>query len=1092
MSGSGVLATSGGKVVGLLETDNNILDNGSGAATIAGSLTVVENTTIQGALNVSGTVDAPAVNAPSMTNAGILLNGNGPTTPFFSGDQGAAITWNLDPPTVSGGSWNVGLGGGEFVLVNQYGGGVGGYGFWDGPDGGPFKLLATISGAGTANPGYTTISGGLQTKENTLDDGSGNANILGNTTINGTLEAGELSTRGSVNGNTLNISNGGSIDSGQTSPSATPALTLSGNGQQFLFVPDIIAESYNPIVESGDLVITGYSSVSGGSNIDIVPWTSTKSGIRLQGNGNVSTANNVLDNGSGNATISGALSSNIAIPGGNNVALNTAISQLSVNVNNFSSPQAAVDYVISQGGGEVFFPASATEYSGFVANYPYNLRIVGQGFGSRISGDVVFNNNYTITTSSAVSSSTSIPVTSVSGLQNGFYIQSYDLPSGNSVPQSTYITSIDSSTNTITVNNSVTLVSGQSLEVMNPNFPQNNIQIENICLNIMSGTALNMITFNKVYFLNTGGNSLYINTVKNLTVENCYFATTSYNSNQHIFVDNIFGAGVLSGNVNILNNNVLTGYRNSSSPDGGMAVFIILNHTETSLIHGNKCDWGFWGSGANSPMSFIILNGQCQGHIISKNFMSGISSFLTLNSRTENGTTYMPSYIDIVDDNQVDVYVDVLINVNNASNPAAYIVVDGNSFDNPMYYVTGIASIAAGGSGYAVGNTVTLGNSLGGAEGFSAQATVTSVSSGAITGLSLSVQGAYPAPLSNPVAVSGGSGSGATVNLNWSGNPNVAWFNNTYLAQFTNNRVFTYGGYNPNFPAVVFNSCNVTRFNGNSIETFVVPVEYQGGIYNEIRGNLLSGIAWGSGMESGSPPSGSTAIAIYGGGSYSDVSAFQIGENDIFAFDYAGLVFDGSGNNTGVQYINILGDNVIGNILNDTQFFYNGNNVSETWTTSLDYEEHWSPATFQQNVTFNEAVALGSGSILTVGGNATLSGASYFDGPIYFYNSVVGSPSIQTAPTVSVGTFTQNNSGGPLWLCLPVILGSNASANLYISSASSGAADVDVSNFNNGNSADMVATLSGLVPAGWWWVVSASGSYTVNSSSYPNGAVRII
>ena len=419
-------------------------------------------------------------------------------------------------------------------------------------------------------------------------------------------------------------------------------------------------------------------------------------------------------------------------------------------------------------------------------------------------------------------------------------------------------------------------------------------------------------------------------------------------------------------------------------------------------------------------------------------------------------------------------------------------MVDGNSFDNPMYYVTGIASIAAGGSGYAVGNTVTLGNSLGGAEGFSAQATVTSVSSGAITGLSLSVQGAYPAPLSNPVAVSGGSGSGATVNLNWSGNPNVAWFNNTYLAQFTNNRVFTYGGYNPNFPAVVFNSCNVTRFNGNSIETFVVPVEYQGGIYNEIRGNLLSGIAWGSGMESGSPPSGSTAIAIYGGGSYSDVSDFQIGENDIFAFDYAGLVFDGSGNNTGVQYINILGDNVIGNILNDTQFFYNGNNVSETWTTSLDYEEHWSPATFQQNVTFNEAVALGSGSILTVGGNATLSGASYFDGPIYFYNSVVGSPSIQTAPTVSVGTFTQNNSGGPLWLCLPVILGSNASANLYISSASSGAAGVDVSNFNNGNSADMVATLSGLVPAGWWWVVSASGSYTVNSSSYPNGAVRII
>ena len=293
---SGVLPTQNGKVVGPLETSSNVLDNGSGDSTIAGSLVVSGNSTVSGNLSVSGALNVSDINSPSATNAAILLSGATATTPFFSGTQGAAVTWNTDPPTVSGGSWNFGSGGGEFVLVNQYGGGIGGYGFWDGPDGGPFKLLATISGAGTANPGYTTISGGLQTKENTLDDGSGNANILGNTTINGTLEAGELSTGGSVNGNTLNISNGGSIDSGQTSPSATPALTLSGNGQKFLFVPDIIAESYNPIVESGDLVITGYSSVSGGSNIDIVPWTSTKSGIRLQGNGNVSTANNVLDN----------------------------------------------------------------------------------------------------------------------------------------------------------------------------------------------------------------------------------------------------------------------------------------------------------------------------------------------------------------------------------------------------------------------------------------------------------------------------------------------------------------------------------------------------------------------------------------------------------------------------------------------------------------------------------------------------------------------------------------------------------------------------------------------------------------------------
>ncbi len=130
----------------------------------------------------------------------------------------------------------------------------------------------------------------------------------------------------------------------------------------------------------------------------------------------------------------------------------------------------------------------------------------------------------------------------------------------------------------------------------------------------------------------------------------------------------------------------------------------------------------------------------------------------------------------------------------------------------------------------------------------------------------------------------------------------------------------------------------------------------------------------------------------------------------------------------------------------------------------------------------------------TVQGNAPFQ----FNSPVtmanalYLENALVGNPSIQSQPVVSEGTWVQNTSGGPLWLCLPVILGANAAADLYISSASSGAAGVDISNFENGNSADIVVTLSGLVPAGWWWNVSASGSYTLNSSSYPNGAVRVI
>ena len=1214
---SGVLATESGKVVGPLETAHSILDDGSGNATIGGSATVA------GALTAGTTVGAE-VDA-------FLASGGGQSfhvQPLAGADAYNVIVESGDVVVVGAGSVQ---GGAPLALVP-----------WSATKGG-LRLLP---------------SGDVLSAANTLDDGAGNATIAGSlsagtTTVTGaypfilysgglgaeTLSSGALGTWYSGVGVQASVTAASNIaafavvsSDGVKAINITTAgnATLAGSLQLGGAVTIAGAQSGSTLDLSGNATVGGALSVGGaqsGSTLDLSGNATVGGALSVTGAQSGSTLSL-----SGNATIAGALTSNIAIPGGNSVALTNAISQLSVNVNNFSSPQDAVNYVVSQGGGEVLFPASATEYAGFGTNSPYNLRIVGQGFGSRISGAVNLYNTPSYTTSAATSSADTITLTSVSGLEVGFYLQSYGLPSGNTIPPSTYITAIDTSTDTITVNNSVTLTSGTSIAVINPNFPSSNIQIENICLNNFGGGGLNNIEFRNVYFLNSNSASdtIYINVVQNLRIINCFFATTSSNSNQHIWIDNTFGASVLSKNILIDNNTVLTNEFHSGSYSSYMAKFLYAVDVSTATITGNKCDWGFYGSGANAPMSFAILSGQCQGWIFTKNFMSGISSFLTLNSKAENSTTFMPSYIDIVDDNQVDVFVDTLINVTSSSSPAAYITVDGNSFDNPMYYVTGISSIVAGGSGYVVGDVVTLGSSLSGAEGFSAQASVTSVSSGAITGLSMTVQGAYPAPLSNPVAVSGGSGTGATVDLNWSGNPQVAWFNNTYLAQFTNNRLFSYGGYNPAAAAVVFNGCYATRFNGNSVETFVNPVQYQGSAFNEIRGNLLSGLPWGSGMDSGTPPNGSVGIVIYGGGSYATSDNFQIGENDIFGFDFAGNVFDGTSNNTGVLYINILGDNVVGNITNISQFFYNGNSSGNTWTASLNYEEHWSPATFQQDVTFNGAewatssntiptfgqtlnilgvthqfqptvtvsasggttltasdlinntvlsrtgltanstdttdtaaniiaaftnsttgisnvillsnytsydwtIAGGSGvstsgtmtippgmaakayiyissstvdffinefvsiggawnsgssqittTSLGVSGNATISGSTYLDG------TVVGSPSIQSEPSVSVGTWVQNTSGGPLWLCLPVILGSSASANLYAASVSGSTSGVDLCNIENGNSADIVASLVGLIPAGWWWAVSASGTYTVNSSSYPNGAMRVI
>jgi hypothetical protein len=72
-------------------------------------------------------------------------------------------------------------------------------------------------------------------------------------------------------------------------------------------------------------------------------------------------------------------------------------------------------------------------------------------------------------------------------------------------------------------------------------------------------------------------------------------------------------------------------------------------------------------------------------------------------------------------------------------------------------------SIASGGTGYTVGNTLTL---VGGTFTAAATLTVSTVSAGVITGVTVASGGtAYTAIPTNPVSVTGGTGSGATFNV---------------------------------------------------------------------------------------------------------------------------------------------------------------------------------------------------------------------------------------------------------------------------------------------------------------------------------------
>lgn len=78
--------------------------------------------------------------------------------------------------------------------------------------------------------------------------------------------------------------------------------------------------------------------------------------------------------------------------------------------------------------------------------------------------------------------------------------------------------------------------------------------------------------------------------------------------------------------------------------------------------------------------------------------------------------------------------------------------------------VVGSVTVTAGGTGYTVNDVLTV---QGGTKTTSATLTVSSVSSGVVTAVTISNAGVYTAIPSNAVAVTGGTGSGATFTLGY-------------------------------------------------------------------------------------------------------------------------------------------------------------------------------------------------------------------------------------------------------------------------------------------------------------------------------------
>jgi hypothetical protein len=99
-------------------------------------------------------------------------------------------------------------------------------------------------------------------------------------------------------------------------------------------------------------------------------------------------------------------------------------------------------------------------------------------------------------------------------------------------------------------------------------------------------------------------------------------------------------------------------------------------------------------------------------------------------------------------------------------------------------------TITSGGSGYTVGDVLTFSGGVLGSGGYASTVTVSTVSAGVITGITITNYGAYTTVPTSPVSVTGGTGTGATFTPTWlvrsaSPSPSITTAGSGYVEQPT-------------------------------------------------------------------------------------------------------------------------------------------------------------------------------------------------------------------------------------------------------------------------------------------------------------------
>jgi hypothetical protein len=358
--------------IGVVTTTHNILDNG-GSATFAGAVTINTSTANQLLIENGGTTYFNVNAAAVTTNHNTLDDGTGNVSIAGTTTITATNTATLNVKTASANVFTVDTSTPAVTLL-----------------GSSATMLVVKSGTATALTVNTSTSA-VTTKNNTLDNGSGNVTIVGNITQTGSTT---LST------GTGNISLNGSIITNIAQTGSTTLSTGTGNISLNGSIITNIAQTGSTTLSTGTgaISLNGATTISNNSLTIIESTNGTAVLLNLENSstGASSAVEVIFTSGNGTSLVSGNLTFTSAGFGLNEPLTLTATAAAAttlLSLNNTSTSTSSTSAISFEAGNGSSSTTGAISFSstGFAFNQPVASSAQWQWNNANATGTTWFN-----------------------------------------------------------------------------------------------------------------------------------------------------------------------------------------------------------------------------------------------------------------------------------------------------------------------------------------------------------------------------------------------------------------------------------------------------------------------------------------------------------------------------------------------------------------------------------------------------------------------------------------------------------------------------------------------------------------------------